>query len=377
MEFGLTETQQMYRKQIREFVEENVIDENRDWDDTENFPHDLVSQLADLGVMGMNIPSEAGGQGLDPLTTGVVYEQLGRGDVALTMLLMVQNLANRVLWEFGSDEHSRIAKENARGEIFLAWGLTEPGHGADARSIETVAERIESGWMLNGEKTAITGATFADHVVLYARTTDDEIRAFLVPLRNEGIEVQPYEGLGGRVSGWGHIFMDDAKISESALINDQDGFKIAMQRFDPSRAWIPLYCLGAAQQTLDETEEYLQEREAFGEPIASFQGPQFEIAEMRSKVEAARLKAYEALWLAREGEEFTMDASMAKLLGTEWATNVIHDCIILHGHYGYSEDFGLGKRLRDVIGLEIGEGPPQIQKIVIAREIFGREYLPY
>jgi cyclohexanecarboxyl-CoA dehydrogenase len=378
MDFGLSDTQQLFRDQISEFVEENVIGENLAWDDGENFPYDVVEDLGEMGVIGMNLPEELDGSDLDPVTMGVVFEELGRGDVAFTMLLMVQNIANAVLSKSDTPEHHEIAAANARGEVILAWGLTEPDQGADARSIETEARKEGDEWVIDGEKTAITGATFGDYIVLYAREdSSDEIRAYLVPYDADGVQVQPYHGIGGQVSGWGQVFFDGVRVPEDALISEQSGFKVAMELFDPSRGWIPLYCLGAAQQTLEETEQYLKDREAFGKPVAKFQGPQFELAEMWTKVESARLKAYEALWKAKGGQDFTMDASMAKLFGTQLSTQVIHDCMILHGHYGYSEDFGLGKRMQDIIGLEIGEGPHQIQKLIIARERLGREYLPY
>lgn len=378
MEFGLTDTQQLFRNQLSDFVEERIIGENLEWDDGENFPYDVVESLGEMGVLGMNLSEELDGSDLDPVTAGVVYEELGRGDVAFTMLLMVQNIANAVLAESDTSEHREIAAANARGEVLLSWGLTEPDHGADARSIEMEARHENDEWVINGEKTAITGSTFADYLVLYAReVSTDDIRVYLVPFDATGVKVQPYHGLGGRVSGWGQVFLDDVRVPENARISDQNGFKVAMGQFDPSRGWIPLYCLGAAQQTLEETEQYLKDREAFGKSVAAFQGPQFELAEMWTRVESARLKAYEALWKAKKGKDFTKDASMAKLFGTQLSTQVIHDCMVLHGHYGYSEDFGLGKRMQDTIGLEIGEGPNQIQKLIIAREILGREYLPY
>lgn len=378
MEFGLSQTQQQVRDQVQAYVTDEIIGENGDWGGGNSFPDEIYQDFADMGILGMTVSEEIGGADFDPVTTGVVFEQLGRGDVALTMLMMVQNIANAVLYEHGNSYHRKIAEQNVEGEVILSWGLTEPDHGADASSIEIEVEPDDDGYVLNGEKTAITGATFGDYIIVYGReTVDDEIRAFLVPYDAEGVSVQKYEGLGCSVSGWGQVFFDDVTVGERARVSEQNGFKLAMEQFDPSRGWIPLYCLGAAQQSLDETVEYLMEREAFGKAVAEFQGPQFEVAEMQSRVDATRLKAYEALWRAKEGKPFTKDASMAKYMGTELAASVIHDCMILHGHYGYSADFGLGKRMQDVIGLEIGEGPHQIQKLVIGREIFGREYLPY
>jgi cyclohexanecarboxyl-CoA dehydrogenase len=378
MDFGISDTQALFREQVAEFVSEEIRGENLDWDDGDNFPWEVYRDLGDMGLLGMSLPEDAGGSDLDAQTTGHVFEELGRGDVALTMLVMVQNIANYVLVEHGDEHHREVGEANARGENVVAWAITEPDRGSDAGSVQTRAEVTDDGFLVNGEKTAITGSTFGDYMVLYARRPDlDEIRPFLVPFDAEGVSVQAYHGMGGRVSGWGQVFFDDVALEEAAMITDESGFLVAMDRFDVSRGWIPLYCLGAAQQTVDETIEYLKEREAFGQPLANYQGPQFEIAEMATRLESARLKAYEALWKADQGEDFTKDASMAKWFGTQTAQEVLHDCIVLHGHYGYSDDFGLSKRFQDIIGLEIGEGPHQVQKVVISREMIGKEYRPY
>lgn len=378
MDFGISDTQALFREQVAEFVTEEIRGENLDWGDGDDFPWEVYQDLGDMGLIGMTLPEDVGGSDLDAQTTGHVFEELGRGDVALTMLVKVQNIANYVLAEHGDEHHREVAEANARGENIIAWAITEPDRGSDAQSVQTRAEPTDDGYLVNGEKTAITGATFGDYMILYARQPEiDEIRAFMLPFDTDGVSVQPYQGLGGRVSGWGQVFFDDVELDESALIADKSGFKIAMDRFDVSRAWIPLYCLGAAQQTLDETIEYIKDREAFGKAIAHFQGPQFEIAEMSTKVESARLKAYEALWKYDNDKDATKDFSMAKWWGTQTAAEVVHDCMVLHGHYGYSKDFGLGKRMQDIIGLEIGEGPHQVQKVVISREMIGKEYRPY
>jgi cyclohexanecarboxyl-CoA dehydrogenase len=378
MEFGLTETQELYRQQVGDFVDDQIIGENLDWDDDQNFPWGVYEELADMGLIQMEIPEDGGGQGIDRQTVGLIYEQLGRGDAGLSMLLMVQNSVNYVLYTQGDEREQDIARANGRGENILGWCLTEPEHGSDAGAIETTAERTDNGWLVNGRKTAITGATFADYGILFARRASDQgLRPFLLPFDADGLEVQKYEGMGCDLSGWGQLFLDDVRLDEDALVADRNAFKTAMEVFDPSRGYIPLFCLGAAQQTLDETEEYMTEREAFGRELAEFQGPQFQIAEMRTRVEVARLKALETLWRDDNGLDYTKDAAMAKWFGTEVATETIRDCIVLHGNYGYSKAFGLEKRLRDVLGLEIGEGPQQIQKTIIARETWGRDYLPY
>lgn len=378
MEFGLNQVQRMYRDQLREYVRDNVRGENGAWDDDENFPTDVWDDLCELGVVGMSIPKAFGGEGLDPITAGVVYEELGRGDVGFATLVLAENLVNHLLAEYGRERHREMAAANANGDVHLAFALTEPDHGSDAQAIETTAERVDDGWVLTGEKTAITGATTADYVLTYAREAkSDGIRAFVVPTEAAGVECKPYPALGCEVSGWGQIHLDGVCVDDDALVSEDDGFKMAMQTFDKSRAWIGLYCLGAARQTLEETQRYLVEREAFGKPLAGYEGPQFQMAELETHLDSARLKAYEALWRAREGKPHTKDAAMVKWYAPQISTRTIHECLVLHGHYGYSKDFGIEKRLRDTIGLEIGDGTPHVQKLIVARETFGSEFLPY
>jgi cyclohexanecarboxyl-CoA dehydrogenase len=377
MEFGLTETQRLFRDQLRSFVDETIVGQNHDWDDEERFPHDVYDSMAELGLLGLHLPESAGGEGLDAVTSGVVYEELGRGDVGLAMLALSENLVNRLLWEYGGEHHREVVSRARRGDCHVCFGLTEPGQGSDAQSVETTATRTDDGWVLSGEKTAITGATLADYCFVVARQGDGAIRAFTVPLDAAGVEVQPYAGLGCEVSGWGQVYMDDVELAADARVGDTNAFKMAMRTFDRSRSWIGLYALGAAQRTIDETETYLTEREAFGKPLASYEGPQFELAEVQTYVDAARLKAYESLWKADEGLDHTRDAAMVKWWAPQVSVDTVRTCLVLHGHYGYSDDFGIGKRLRDVVGQQIADGTPHVQKLVYARETFGREYLPY
>jgi cyclohexanecarboxyl-CoA dehydrogenase len=377
MDFALSETQRQYRSQLRDYIDDMVIGESINWDE-EHFPDEVWSDLADRGVIGMSIPEEVGGEGLDPLTAGIVYEELGRGDVALATLVLAENLVNHLLAESGNEQHREIAAANAAGDIHLAFGLTEPEHGSDAQAIGTRAERDGDEWVLTGEKTAITGATTADYCLTYAREVEtDTIQAFLIPTDDDAVDVTEYRSMGCDMSGWGKLQIDDVRVPDDAKGGNGYGFKRVMESFDTSRAWIGLFCLGAARQTLEETQHYLTEREAFGKPLAGYEGPQFQMAELETHLDAARLKAYEALWRASEGKSHTKDAAMAKWYAPQISTRAIHECLVLHGHYGYSRDFGIEKRLRDTIGFEIGDGTPHVQKLIIARETFGSEYLPY
>jgi cyclohexanecarboxyl-CoA dehydrogenase len=376
MEFEFSEMQQLYRDQLREFVQEEIVGENLDWS-TENFPEDVFQSLVDMGIMGIHLPESAGGDELDAETVGLVYEELGRGDVGLATLLIAENLVNKLLYENGNERHREIAVANSNGELHLCFGLTEPSQGSDAQSLDTTATETEDGWEISGAKTATTGAMYAEHCLVFARVPDVGIRTFLVPLSDDAIEVTRYPGMGCEVDGWGELHLDDVTVPADALVSEKNGFKMAMEAFDKSRAWIALYSLGAAQQTIDETIAYLKDREAFGSSLASFEGPQFDIAEIQTHVECARLKSYETLWEADNDIDNTMHSAMAKWYAPETSVEAIRRCLVLHGHYGYSKEFGIEKRLRDVQGQQIGDGTPHVQKLVIAREIFGREYLPY
>lgn len=405
MDFGLSETQRLFREEVGRFVEDRIVGENLEWDAGENFPQEeLYEPMAEVGLTSMFLPEEAGGQDVDFLTSGIIFEQVGRGDVGVALLLLAQNSLNRILYRHGDEAQREVAREVGRGETKLALTATEPEHGSDLRTLETTAERREDGWVFDGKKTASTGLRLADYTVTLARIRDgdagggdgggdagggddgatdgdggedDEIGMFLLPLSIDGAEVSAYHGMGCEVEGWGELFLDDAVAPADARIGDEDGFKLSMEMFDYTRPWICLYSIGAAQQTLDETKSYLTDREAFGRPLASFEGPMFEVAEMETLLSAARLKSYEALWKMDAGQSNAKDAAMVKWWVPELAADVIEQCMVLHGHYGYSKDFGIEKRLRDVVGQRIADGTPHIQKIIVGREIFGRDYLPY
>jgi len=380
MDFELSSTQQLFRDEVGQFVEDKIIDENPEWDYEENFPQEAVYEpLAEMGLTSMFLPEDVGGSDVDYLTSGVLFEQIGRGDIGIALLLLAQNSLNNILYQHGNERQQSVAVDVGNGETKLALTATEPEHGSDLRGLETTAQRDGDEWVLNGKKTASTGLCLADYTLTLARIEDSEgeIGMFLVPLDVGGAEVSPYHGMGCEVEGWGELFLDDATIPGDARIGDRDGFKLSMEMFDMTRPWICLYSLGAAQQTLDETKAYLTERETFGKPLASYEGPMFEVAEMETLLDCARLKSYQALWKLDEDLDNAIDAAMVKWWVPELAADVIEQCLVLHGHYGYSKDFGIEKRLRDVIGQRVADGTPHIQKIIIGRELFGREYLPY
>jgi cyclohexanecarboxyl-CoA dehydrogenase len=236
-------------------------------------------------------------------------------------------------------------------------------------------------YAITGEKASITFAGYADACIVFARTGDQGARgisAFLVPLDAPGVTRQVYKTPGERLTQRGSLFFDGVRVpAQNRLGSESGGFYQAMVAFDFNRAVIALACIGAAQQSLEDTIEYTKGRQVFGKPLAKFEGVAFQVAEYLTLLEAARLVSYKCLWLKDQGLKHTKEAAMAKWMGPKVSAEAIHACIILHGHYGYNMDSPLEQRWRDVVGLEIGDGTPEIMKGIVAREAFGREYTAY
>jgi cyclohexanecarboxyl-CoA dehydrogenase len=264
------------------------------------------------------------------------------------------------------------------GDAIVGLGLTEPRGGSDAAALMLRAERRGDGYVLNGEKNSISFADQADAFVIFARTggvTDGArgISAFLVRGDCPGLSRTRLNCIGSKIVGRGSLFFDDVFVPEAMLMGGENrGFVQVMQGFDYSRALIGLQCLGAAQASLDEAWEYTKERQAFGGPIAQFQGVTFPLAEADTMVAAARQLCYHTLALRDAGLAHTAEAAMCKWLAPKTSVDVIHQCLLTHGHYGWTFDTPHQQRLRDVMGLEIGDGTAQIMKMIVARERVGR-----
>jgi cyclohexanecarboxyl-CoA dehydrogenase len=382
MEFSLTEEQRLFQQTVRQFAVEKLLPNYFRWDRGERFDKSALKELAALGVLGLRIPEQFGGQNLDFVTCGVLNEEIARGDFNYTLFLQIEAIITELLVAFaGPEVQAEWLPRMASGGALVAIALTEPGAGSDAGNISTRATKSGDDYILTGEKASITFAGLADAAVIMARTGDQGARgisAFLVPLDAPGVARQVYSSAGARLTQRGSLFLDGARIPARYRIGDESsGFYQAMIAFDFNRALIALACIGAAQQSLDETIDYTKGRQVFGKPLAKFEGVAFQVAEYLTLLESARLLAYKCLWLKDHGQKHTKEAAMAKWLGPKTAAEAIHACIILHGHYGYSMDSPLEQRWRDVVGFEIGDGVPEIMKGVIAREAFGREYTAY
>ncbi len=339
----------------------------------------LVREMGGLGLIAPELPEAHGGYGLPSLASGLIAEAVGYADINVAYLQILGSLNGKILAEHANPE---LAKHwigrIVSGQSVVCIGLTEPRGGSDAANLVLSARRDGNRYILKGEKSSISMADQADACVLFARTGRPEdgargVSAFLVPMATPGVTTQRYKDLGSHAIGRCSIFFDDVIVpTENRLAGEGAGFVQVMQGFDYSRALIGLQVVGSAQASVDETWAYVKERVAFGAPIAKNQGVTFPLAEAETMLAATRQLCFHALRLKDAGLPHTSEAAMCKWLGPKTAVEVIHQCLITHGHYGWSMDLPHQQRLRDVMGLEIGDGTAQIMKMIIAREKVGR-----
>lgn len=339
----------------------------------------LIRAMGELGLIAPELPEAYGGLGLPSLASGLIAEAIGYADINVSYLQVLGSLNGKILSEHASPDLARhwIGRIIA-GQSVVCIGLTEPRGGSDAANLALSARRDGERYILKGEKSSISMADQADACVLFARTGRAEdgargVSAFLVPMDTPGVSTQRYKDLGSHAIGRSSIFFDDAVIpAGNRLAAEGAGFVQVMQGFDFSRALIGLQVIASAQASLDETWSYVRERQAFGAPIARNQGVTFPLAESETMLAAIRQLCYHALRLKDAGSPHTAEAAMCKWLAPKTAVDVIHQCLITHGHYGWSLDLPHQQRLRDVMGLEIGDGTAQIMKMIISREKVGK-----
>lgn len=383
LDFSWTEEQNAFRQILRDFAKSDLLPHYTKWDREQKFPYEIWSKMGGLGLTGLRVQEKYNGSSANCVTTGIAALEVGKGDFNAAYAVMLNGLISEILEEHASEEiKEEWLKPMALGECLLGIAITEPGAGSDAANLQTKAVKDGNSYLLTGEKSGISLAKFAHGFVVFAKTNPEErargVSAFIVPSDVEGIEIQSYADMGNIPIGRGSVFLNEVRIPESYLIGEENkGFYQVMKGFDLSRILIALQCIGAAEQSIDETIGHVRTREAFGSPLAKFQGVQFPIVEHHTWLEMAKWLCFRALWLRDQGLPHTKEASMCKWMGPYLAREAIHECLLLNGHYGYTKEMAIEQRLRDVIGLEIGDGTAQTQKIVIAREIIGKEFKPY
>lgn len=379
MDFSFTEEQQMMRETTRKFALRELLPNAAHWEKTREFPHHLLRKMGELGLICTTIPREYGGQGTDRATNGILVEELARGDFSLSIFAF--GVMGDAFMLYGTEEQKREwLPPLARGEKVMGISLTESESGSDAASLKMKAVRDGDEYVLNGEKSS-TSMINADAWLVLARTDPKAppargITCFIVPRDIPGVTTSVYNDMGGNAVPRGPVAFEDVRIPAGNLFGELNrGFHLIMHAFDYNRALIGLMCIGAAQQSLDETIKFAKERKSFGRVITTNQGVSFPIAEAATRLELARLICYKVLWLRDNDLPHTVEAAMAKWWVPRTCVEIIHECLLLHGHYGYTDEFSVERRLREVIGWQIGDGTANIQKLIIARELIGRDYV--
>ena len=383
MDLAFSPEQEELVRTLRQFARKELAPQSSRWDKSGEFPWQAWRRMGELGLLGLRMPALHGGQEADFLTFGIAMEEIGRGDFSCTYGIQLAGLAGEILGRSATPElQARWLPPTARGEAVVALALTEPGAGSDAANLACRAERAGSDYVITGEKSGISLGMAAHAAIVFARTDPAGrargVTAFLVPLDLPGVSRSPLRDMGTRAIGRAVLAFDHVRLPASHRLGEEGtGFYQVMQGFDYNRIGIALACLGVAQQSVDETMAYVKERKAFGRALARFEGVSFPIAEAATHLEACRWLCYRALWLADQGRPYTKESAMTKWWGPRLAVETIHQCLLLHGHYGYTDELPFEQRMRDVIGLEIGDGAAEVMKIVVARELMGRESLPY
>lgn len=382
MDFERTDVQDRYCERARTIAEKKLLPGYAARERDGRIEPELRREIGGLGLIAPEIPVELGGQGVDRLTSGMITEEIARGDINVAYLQVVGSLVAQIITGNARPELTQHwVPKICTGEEIVGIGLTEPHAGSDAGMPRLTARRDGDSYMLDGVKSLSFGADAAA-VVVFARTGPSEkrgkdISAFLVPLDLPGVTREAYSDMGTRAVGRGEVHLAGVRIPADHLLGAEGrGFTQVMQGFDFSRALIGLQCLGSAQQTLDETWRYVGEREAFDRPLSTNQGVAFPLAEAETLLSAARLLCHRTLWLKDAGLPHTSQAAMCKWWAPKTAYDVINQCLLLHGQYGYRTELPIEQRLRDVLGLQIGDGTAQIMKLVIARQRLGRELAP-
>jgi alkylation response protein AidB-like acyl-CoA dehydrogenase len=378
MDFRTTEQHEILRRTVREFAEAEIRPHVMTWDETQHFPIELVPRLADLGLMGIQIPESFGGSGMSAVEYCICIEELARVDPSVALAVAAHNgLCTAHIFMFGTEvQKQRYVVPLARGEQIGAWGLTEPGAGSDAGAVETRAVREAGGWVLNGSKTFTTHGRVG-HVMVAMAVTDRSagrhgVSAFIIERGTPGMSPGRKENkLGMRASDTSEVVFADCRIADGQILGREgDGFVNAMQVLDAGRIGIAALAVGLAQGAHEAALRYAKERKQFGKPISSFQAIQWKLADDATAIDAARLLTYRAAFLKDEGvSRTTRESAMAKLFSSEVAVRVAENCVQIHGGYGFVKDYPAEKYFRDVKLTTIGEGTSEIQRLVIAREI--------
>jgi len=381
MQFELTSEQKMIQDAARDFAQKEIAPVAAALDKEEKFPADIVKKLGELGFMGMTVPAELGGGGMDTLSYVVALEQIAKACASTAIIMSVNNsLVCYPLFEFGTDEQrKKYLPPLASGQKLGAFSLTEPNAGSDAGNQQTTAVLQGDNYVLNGTKIFVTSGSLADVIIITAATDKTKgakgISAFIVETTWPGFKVGSLEHkMGIRASQTAELVLTDLKVPKQNMLgNPGDGFKIALKALDGGRIGVAAQALGIAQAAFETAVKYSQQRQQFGKAISEFQAIQWMIAEMAVSIDAARLLVYRAAVAKDTKKYFSKEAAMAKLFASEMASDVTSMAIQIHGGYGYSREYPVERHYRDARITQIYEGTSEVQKMVISAMVL-REF---
>lgn len=381
--YPLSEEHKMIRDAARDFAQKEIVPVAAEFDESGEFPSETVRKMGELGFMGIEIPEEYGGAGMDTLAYVLALEEICKADAAHGVIMSVNNsLYCHGIWKFGTEEQKKkFITPVASGKSVGAYSLTEPMSGSDAGTMKSRAVRDGNHYILNGRKSWVTSGPVADYFVVFMMTDPEKkhkgVTAFLVEANTPGLTRGKKEPkLGIRASATSELIFEDCRVPvESRLGEEGEGFKIAMTVLDAGRIGIATQALGIAEAAYEAARQYAVTREAFGQPIGAFQGTGFKIADMKTRIEASRLLIYNAAMAKekskKDGSRYSLEASMAKLFASETAMWVTHQAVQIHGGMGYSRELPIERYFRDAKITEIYEGTSEIQRLVISRSEMG------
>ena len=375
MNLDLTEEHELLRRTVRDFADERVAPVAEELDREHRFPYELVSEMAELGLMGMTISEDYGGAGADTVSYAIAVEELTRVDSSVAITVAAHHsLGTLPIYLYGNEEQKREwVPELASGQKLAAFGLTEAEAGSDAGATRTRAELQDGEWVINGSKMFITnaGTDITSCVTITAVTGEGEISNIVVPNGTPGYEIAaPMHKLGWRASDTRELSFRDVRVPEGNLLGPRGkGFQQFLEILDGGRISVAAMGLGLAQGAYDLAAAYAKERRQFGKPIATFQAIQFQLADMATEIEAGRNMVYKAAWLKDQGRPFAKEAAMAKLYTGELSHRAANSALQIHGGYGFMDESAISRLYRDQKILEIGEGTNEVQRMVIAKHL--------
>jgi len=377
--FELNEEQRAIQKSVHDFAKKELAPKASYWDTQEEFPWELVKEMAKMGLTGLRLPTGYGGVGADLITAGIALEEVARFDHNCAIILCGSNITGRVLLHGSERLRRNYLPDIAKGKCILAFAAMESEAGSDIRAIRTAAKRVKNSYVVNGEKSMITFAEIAQGYVVLVKTdgkSGEGISCLLIEADRPGIDVQRLQGFGWRATKWGDIAFSDVKVPAENLIGEKNhALSMLKPTVQEQRALTGLIALGTARQALGEALEYAKIRKVFGKPLGKFEGIQFKLVEDFTLLEAARLTCFQALHLIeKNAAEASTWAAMANWIGGETAYKVVNDAMDVYGGLGYSRELPLERYLRDVKAIQIASAT---LKMEIGQGILGKEFLPY